>query len=593
MAGSRSQNLTIAEGCFRQAIEICPAEVDAYPYAQALANLGAVLGESDELATVLRGIELIEESLTLTDQSAADFGLNLLEEAKLHICAHELGADGHVTAALAAVESAMQLPAIQQVPSYLAAALVCYGSVVLRSPVLPADAEDMLRRAVEVADVLPVRRESAATARLYLGRFYMARGDLAAARSNLSGAIQDFEADVGPETGVEERTAVERRVSEAYTALIDVLVALGEPKAAFDCLERSKARTLGDMIAAREILPGSGVPATLVEDYIQLRERQRYAEKRAQMMRFGSRPDAQESRPGQSDYVIRMADVEVAMHQQMLADLEPRLAAVVQAIQAHDPAFTPAPRHAPLALADIQHLLAPDRAIVELLLAEHRTYLFVLTPGSEDEATLTVFEAPRANRADVRALVQSGWLEPYQRYRSAALSGSPQLKKLRAEWQSAIASLGPRLAELLDFAEVSRFLARTQIKDIIFVPYQLFHILPLHLLPGDRGGYLCDEYAISYAPSLEILKACHHRAHRGRSSGLLVENPDGSLDYSALEVGLVRSFLQRSQRLAGDDCRWEDVQRALPGTEIFHYSGHAYFDLRSPLNSALMLADRR
>src|SRR5258708_147438 len=95
------------------------------------------------------------------------------------------------------------------------------------------------------------------------------------------------------------------------------------------------------------------------------------------------------------------------------------------------------------------------------------------------------------------------------------------MKKLRAEWQSAIAGLGPRLAELLDFAEVSRFLARTQIKDIIFVPYQLFHILPLHLLPGERGGYLCDEHAISYAPSLEILKACHHRAHRGRSSGLL------------------------------------------------------------------------
>jgi len=108
-----------------------------------------------------------------------------------------------------------------------------------------------------------------------------------------------------------------------------------------------------------------------------------------------------------------------------------------------------------------------------------------------------------------------------------------------------------------------------------------------------NGGYLCDECEISYAPSLRILAQCRRRTGRGRSKAFIVQNPDGSLVFSEFEVRLIKQFFSDPNALEGDDCRWESVQSGMTSAEIFHFSGHAFFEPRNPLASSLVLSNRR
>src|SRR5207253_1292052 len=108
----------------------------------------------------------------------------------------------------------------------------------------------------------------------------------------------------------------------------------------------------------REMLPGTHVPAQLVESYVRLRERKRFLETQSRLLRYGRRPQSQELQDTRAylpnvDYVIRASDMEVLGYQKMLAELEPQLADVLHAIRQHDPDFNPAPRSAALSQAEI------------------------------------------------------------------------------------------------------------------------------------------------------------------------------------------------------------------------------------------------
>ena len=55
------------------------------------------------------------------------------------------------------------------------------------------------------------------------------------------------------------------------------------------------------------------------------------------------------------------------------------------------------------------------------------------------------------------------------------------------------------------------------IDNIVVIPYGLLHFIPFHAMfsnSNDKRKYLIEEYFISYAPSLNVLKSCMTRKRK-------------------------------------------------------------------------------
>lgn len=599
LAGDPRQNRHSAAHCFRAAAETCPPAEDRAEHLRSLHNLVLVLTSSERLEEVREGLRLIDSCLEHDTVPAAplEHARDLLAKANLHLRADALGAAGEREAARRALETALAVPAVGNDPVLLAALQATLGGLLLDEPEPPAEAGERLRRAVEAAEAVG-HQDILASARLALGRFCQRAGETGQALDHYRAAIAAVEAELDPESSEEHQIHVERSAGAAYEALVGLLVAVDRPLEALDYLERNKARSLGRRIAGREATPSAGVPGELVESYRALRDRRRHLETRSRMLRFARRPAAQElaetrRRMPEIQHVVSVAEVEVMTNQAQIEKLEPRLAAVVGEIREHDPGFDPRPGWTPLTAKEVAEELAPGRALLELVVAEDSLHLFAATLDGDGELALRVFSPTGADRSSLAELVQEHWLEPYHRYREAELEERPEARTLRAAWRSAVEEIGTRLGALLAFEAVTRHLSALGVEEVVFVPYQLLHLLPLHLLPAPGGGFLCDELRVSYAPSLRILGHCRRRGGRGRTRALVVDNPDGSLVFSGLEVELIEPFLGERELLSGEAARWDPVVSGMAGAELLHFSGHGYFDPASPLASALVLADRR
>jgi CHAT domain-containing protein len=106
------------------------------------------------------------------------------------------------------------------------------------------------------------------------------------------------------------------------------------------------------------------------------------------------------------------------------------------------------------------------------------------------------------------------------------------------------------------------------------------------------GRYLADACEVVYTPSLSILRRCADRRRRARNRLFLVENPTGDLLFTEVEGAGLRRLYPEHKSCNGPHANREQLVRGSADCHVLHYSGHAVFDPRDPLNSALVLGDK-
>jgi CHAT domain-containing protein/Tfp pilus assembly protein PilF len=163
-----------------------------------------------------------------------------------------------------------------------------------------------------------------------------------------------------------------------YTSFAFLLIARKKPEAAFEVLERSRARALLEMMAAAHVDVRKGVDPSLLEREHSLRaDINAKSERRIQLMR--------EKQP---DQAVKSAEKE-------LADLSSQYQDVEGQIRASSPAYAALTQPQPLTAKEVQtQLLDPNTLLLEYSLGEERSYVFAVTPDS-----LRAFELPK--RAEV------------------------------------------------------------------------------------------------------------------------------------------------------------------------------------------------
>ncbi|NEQ63618.1 MAG: CHAT domain-containing protein, partial [Moorea sp. SIO4A1] len=164
-------------------------------------------------------------------------------------------------------------------------------------------------------------------------------------------------------------------------------------------------------------------------------------------------------------------------------------------------------------------------------------------------------------------------------------------------------NLSNRLDELADILSIDDIIK--QIPEtcdrLILIPHQYLHLLPLHALPinsqqGEgKSEILMDRFpaGVSYAPSCQLLQLAKTRERRDFTHLFAVQNPTDDLDYTNLEVEVIKSFFQAAEVLASQDAKEAAVKvnQNLTTAHCCHFSCHGYFNPESPVESALLLAE--
>ncbi|MGO9232163.1 MAG: CHAT domain-containing protein [Bryobacteraceae bacterium] len=206
------------------------------------------------------------------------------------------------------------------------------------------------------------------------------RGNLAAARQRVEDALRLTEENRGATNSEQLRASFFATRQDSYAFYIDLLMRMGDTGAALQASERSRARSLLDMLAASGADVRQGVDPKLLD-----RERDisdRLNAKGARLLPLLGRDDPRA--------VALTAEIR---------DLQSEYQDVEAAIRAASPRYAALTQPAPLTVAQIrQQVLDPDTLLLEYSLGEKRSWLWVV--GTDQ---LHAFELPPRSALEAQA----------------------------------------------------------------------------------------------------------------------------------------------------------------------------------------------
>ena len=437
-----------------------------------------------------------------------------------------------------------------------------------------AEMLDAGRRAAKLAD----NREDQWIAQDRIGRALLAMGQPAEARENFLAAIATIEAMRRDVAGGEQQqqSFLERRLSP-WLGMIDVLVAQGNYAEALTFAEQSKARVLLDVLQTGR--------SNLRKSW-STEEQQAEAQLRKHLVLLNSQY-TNEVRRDKPD-ATRVAELKTQVEKARLEyeDFENRLHVAHPKLKAQR-------GEAPILKAEELASLLPDAssALLEYVVGDEKTYLFVVTKGSK-EADVRVYTL-RIKRDDLAKQTEA-------------------FRRQLASRDLGFRASAAKLYELLLKPAAAQLSGRT---NLIIAPDSTLWDLPFQTLVNSANRFVIEDAAIAYAPSFTVLREMTRRrkiesAHANPADLLALGNPvlgtetlkraltlrDGKLEplpEAEQEVkALGRLYgVSRSKVYVGADAREDRVKSEASRAKILHFATHGILNNASPMYSHLALAE--
>ena len=316
-----------------------------------------------------------------------------------------------------------------------------------------------------------------------LARVELARGDPQAALARVEPALQIIESLRGQVAADRLRTSYFASRRDAYDLAIEALMSLqaSHPEAGYDArafqvAERARARGLLDLLREGKVEIHAGADAQLLE-----RERALRIEIRAKSERE-SRLQSEKAPQDQIDEARKEVEA-------LLSDYE----LVDGRLRAASPRYADLTRPPEVKLADVQRLLGPDTALLEISLGTPRSWAWLVTGDS-----LSSFELPE--QAAITEMAKRAY---------AALSAPASRETPRED----VAELGRvLLAPALDRLEGRR---------LAVVAGGALQYIPFAALPDPRTGEpLVESREVVNLPSAEVLAELRRSAAGRRQPSL-------------------------------------------------------------------------
>jgi len=254
---------------------------------------------------------------------------------------------------------------------------------------------------------------------------------------------------------------------------------------------------------------------------------------------------------------------------------------------AHQELRTTRPQVTAATLSEISALLKPNSALLEYIVTESKTFLLVLTKNDSGSPVL----------------------------RAYPLSVAPsEVAKRTRDFRDLLTTQGGFAQDARHLYDVLLKPAEDQLKGktaLCIVPDGILWDLPFQALQPKDGHYLLEDYAISYAPSLSVLRQMSIRKNSQESESLLAfGNPTMPTEIAAnlkttyrgevlnplpdaeTEVGALRSVWgpASSRILTGALAQKKVFRSEASKYKIIHFATHGILDDASPMYSRLVLA---
>ena len=323
----------------------------------------------------------------------------------------------------------------------------------------------------------------------------------------------------------------------SYEPLINLLWRRQRYKAAFNYVERAKARGFLDQLAYGKIdfRAGNYDTQLLAKEEALRNEITRMRQSR------GNLPDDQAIKD-------KLKELE-----KLLADL-----------QVHAPEVASLKRVNVATVEEIQGLLDADTTLVEYFVTEERTLAFIITRNSFKAVALNVTQ---------KQLEQT--IDAFLEFSSFDNPSPPILQKLH-QW------LITPLQGYLTTPTVG------------IVPHGVLHYLPFAALTNDGKRYLNDDHALFSLPSASVLRFLKDKRKPSTGTMLALANPEAPglpiLNLHDDEVEAIAP-LYKSTILIGKEATESAVWSQAGKAEILHIAAHGTYNPESPIFSTVFLRE--
>ncbi|QDU80743.1 CHAT domain protein [Polystyrenella longa] len=376
---------------------------------------------------------------------------------------------------------------------------------------------------------------------------------------------------------------LEYSLSDVFDGLIQVLLIRLDRG-------RSKEDIANEVLKFSEMSRMRSLSSVLANDYCQL-EGVVDGKLLAQLRDTQANISAMNNRLFYTDHFLESTDLKIEEMSKVTADFlilekpelhqqrhqyENDLKAIQKRIEEQIPAFEVLNVFTPLELSEIREMLPDEQtAFLYFHMADRVAVCVVVT-----HATVELIEYPQTTREETQSILRE-WAAAYQ---NSCDSGG-KLNSMR--WGRLMRPLLDRLGNLL-FDSVYPKLPNS-IQSLIIVPHRELHSFPFHICPGRQPyKFLCDEFSIHYVPSFSVLSQCLKRS-RGPMERMLSVRRTADLEFLEIEEKMLTvAFGTNAKYLDSTPEVVHQLRAASAEIDIFHHSGHGYYDQDDPLNSSLV-----
>jgi CHAT domain-containing protein/predicted negative regulator of RcsB-dependent stress response len=330
-------------------------------------------------------------------------------------------------------------------------------------------------------------------------------------------------------------------------------------RSAFDCIERSKSRSLADMIAFR-VHALTGKTEAVSDITARLRrvsEKVSWASKQARRAELQTEADA----PKRVRQLNRKS-----------REYQGEFSKIVGELNAEDRELASLLNAGTVPLEAIQEQIPADAMMVEYY--EARGFIF---------AALVTRDSLRIHK-----IAQAHPVREHLRYLQFQLSKfrlGPEYLKL---FDTALRAATREHLGAMYRALISPIRRKLEAEHLIIVPHGSLHYLPFHALELEKRA-LIDEFSISYAPSAAVYQLCGAKPPVTSGGSLVLGIPDPLAPYIQEEANSVAAVLPKSRLFMGEVATEQVLKNYAADSRYVHIATHGLFRQDNPMFSSIRL----
>ena len=551
--GNKADNIENAITAFTAALTIYTKEAFPQGWAKIQNNLAIIYRNAikgDEADNIEKAIHACNEALTVYTKEAFPQDWAKIQNDLGNSYGRRILGDkaDNIENAIAAFTSALTIYTKEAFPQDWAKMQRNLGGA-YSNRILGEKAENIKKAIAALTNTLTVYTQKAfpqdyAETLWLLGNIYQKENDFQLAYNTFKSTILTIET-LRQETisGDESKREQAEYFNKVYTQMIEVCLELGNITAAIEYAEDSKTRNLIEQILKRE-------------------------------SKFSEKLEKCKDKIAAEQYKIRKSKSEDTQAlTQSIQKLRQQFNGLHNAYGRVNNSFD---------FNLFQSTLNNRTVIIEWYILESKILVFIITSQRE----IKVWQSQPKDLEDL-----FDWLNKY-------------LKNYYGQTEQLQDKLRELLQELASILHINEILNQipNHCNQIILIPHQFLHLLPLHALPVNQNSencsYLIDyfPYGVSYAPSCQILQQLKQQQNHEFQSLFAIQNPTGDLEFTNDEVNSILSLFpnHKVKVLSNNHATKAALDLALPNLQeinYLHFSCHGSFNLESPLDSFLLLAD--